>query len=240
MTDATTAPSPAPARSSTMSVAEAVGRRISVRAFRPDPVPDAVVRRVLGAASRAPSGGNLQPWHVDVVAGSAMARFRAMMVDVLAEHPRGEPDKEYHVYPPDLSSPYKERRFDVGETMYATIGIAREDKKARGAWYRRNADFFGAPLSLFVTVDRQMGPPQWADVGMFLQTVMLLFEAEGLGTCAQEYWANYPKAVTGFLGTPPERILFTGLAVGYPDEAHPSRSHRSNRVPLADFATFHD
>ena len=222
-----------------MDVAEAVARRISTRAFLDTPVPGDVIRRVLTQASRSPSGGNLQPWHVDVVAGDAMAQFREMMAEELVEHPRGEPSREYNVYPPDLASPYLERRFDVGETMYATMGIAREDKKSRGAWYRRNADFFGAPMALFLTVDRRMGPPQWADLGMFLQTVMLLLEAEGVQTCAQEYWAAYSKAVGRFLGLPANRMLFTGLAIGYADPAHPSNRHRAKRVPLAEFATFH-
>lgn len=222
-----------------MDVYEALARRTSVRAFLPRPVPGELIRRVLEAAARAPSGGNLQPWHIDVIAGDAMARFRAMMAETMKEHPRGEPEREYDVYPPGLTAPYADRRFDVGETMYASLGIAREDKKARGAWFRRNADFFGAPMALFCTVDRQMGPPQWSDLGMFLQSVMLLLEAEGVSTCAQEYWAAYPQAVGTFLATPPERMLFTGLAIGYKDPDHPANTHRANRVPLAEFATFH-
>ncbi|RAI04121.1 nitroreductase family protein [Acuticoccus sediminis] len=222
-----------------MDVSEAVARRISVRAFLERPVPGEIIHRVIAEAARAPSGGNLQPWHIDIVAGEAMARFRAMMKDVLAEHPRGEPEREYSVYPPDLTPPYSDRRFDVGETMYATMGIVREDKKARGAWFRRNADFFGAPMALFCTVDRQMGPPQWSDLGMYLQTVMLLLQAEGVSTCAQEYWSAYPRAVGKFLGTPPERMLFTGIAIGYADPDHPANTHRAHRAALADFATFH-
>ncbi|UOM33219.1 nitroreductase [Acuticoccus sp. I52.16.1] len=222
-----------------MDVAEAVAQRTSVRAFLPTPVPGELIRRVLTTAARAPSGGNLQPWHVDIVAGEAMARFRTMMQGVLAEHPRGEPTREYDVYPPGLTPPYSNRRFDVGETMYANLGIVREDKKARGAWFKRNADFFGAPMALFCTVDRQMGPPQWADCGMFLQTVMLLLQGEGVATCAQEYWAAYPAAVGAFLETPPERMLFTGVAIGYADTAHRAFTHRANRVPIDDFATFH-
>lgn len=223
-----------------MDVYDAVAQRTSVRAFQDRPVPGEVIRRVLEAAARAPSGGNLQPWHIDVIAGETMARFRAMMAETMAEHPRGEPEREYNVYPPDLAPPYSERRFDVGETMYASIGIAREDKKARGAWFRRNADFFGAPMALFCTVDRTMGPPQWSDLGMFLQTVMLLLETEGVSTCAQEYWAAYPKAVGAFLAIPDERMLFTGMAIGYKDTDHPANTHRANRVPLGEFAAFHD
>ena len=222
-----------------MDVKDAVARRISTRAFLDKPVPGEIIRRVLAEAARAPSGGNLQPWHIDVIAGEPMARFRTIIQTVREDHPRGEPEREYHVYPPGLTDPYEARRFNVGETMYAAVGIAREDKKARGAWFKRNADFFGAPMALFCTVDRQMGPPQWSDLGMYLQTIMLLLEEEGVATCAQEYWSAYPKTVRDFLGTPDNRMLFTGIAIGYADPDHPANTHRSNRASLDEVATFH-
>lgn len=222
-----------------MDVSEAVAHRRSIRGFLPTPVPGDRIRRALAEASRAPSGGNLQPWHVDVVAGEPLKRFRAIVREVMTKTPRGEAEREYDVYPKELTAPYSERRFEVGETMYAAIGVARQDKAKRVEWFKRNADFFGAPMALFLTVDRQMGPPQWSDIGMFLQSVMLLLEAEGVGTCAQEYWAAFPKTVTSFLGTPPNRMLFTGMAIGYPDADHPINAHVASRVPLEDFATFH-
>lgn len=222
-----------------LTVREALRKRRSVRAFTERPVAGELIRRVLSEASRAPSGGNLQPWHVDIIAGEALDRFRQSVRETLAEHPRGEPEREYDVYPKELTAPYTDRRFAVGESLYAVLGVAREDKAGRVKWFKRNAELFGAPMGLFCFVDRQMGPPQWSDLGMFLQSVMLLLEAEGCATCAQEYWAAFPKTVARFTGAPDSHMLFTGMAIGYADEAHAINAHEATRVPLDEFATFH-
>lgn len=110
---------------------------------------------------------------------------------------------------------------------------------ARLMWFSRNFQFFGAPLALFCSVDRRMGPPQWSDLGMFLQTVMLLLRAEGLDSCAQECWAIYPQTIGKFLGLPEHRMLFCGMAIGKADEAEPANQFRTRRAPLSDFARFH-
>lgn len=220
-----------------MKVSEAVDSRKSVRQFLPDPVDPAVIRAVLERAARAPSGGNLQPWHVHVVGGESLARLKAIMAQRVVQAPEGE-RAEYDVYPRDLGSPYRERRFQVGEDLYRSIGIAREDRPGRLRQFARNYAFFDAPLALFCSVDRQMGPPQWADLGMFLQTVMLLLREAGLHSCAQECWARYAQTVGEFLALPAQRMLFSGLAIGHEDSAAPINQWRSARVPLAEFVQF--
>ncbi|MEO8811515.1 MAG: nitroreductase [Caulobacteraceae bacterium] len=206
-----------------MDISEAVGRRMSVRAFRPDPVPGEVVRGILEAAHRAPSGGNLQPWRVHALAGEDLAAFKRLAAATPMEAP------EYAVYPENLWEPLRTRRYQCGEDLYASIGIGREDRPARFAQLARNLDFFGAPVGLFFTLDRRVGPPQWADVGMFMQTVMLLATARGLDTCAQEFWARYPKTVAGFLGLADDHMVFSGMALGWRDEAHPINRWRTRR-----------
>ena len=220
-----------------MNVSEAVASRRSVRGFLDQPVPGEVIRRVLDKALRAPSGGNLQPWHLDVVAGEPLARLKAAMA-VKLEQPNDEV-AEYSIYPKEFVPPYKDRNFKVGQDMYGHIGIPREDKAGRRKWFQRNYQFFGAPLALFTSVDRRMGPPQWSDLGMFLQTVMLLLREEGLDSCAQECWAIYPKTVGEFLQLPPERMLFCGMAIGYADPAEPANRLVSDRAPLDEVARFH-
>ena len=220
-----------------MDAYEAVSSRHSIRAYLDRPVPPDAIRRVLTAAARAPSGGNLQPWHIDIVGGADLARLKEIMRTRVVEAPGGE-DKEYDVYPKELVAPYRDYRFQVGEDMYALLGIPREDKAARLGWFARNYQFFDAPLALFCTVDRRMGRPQWSDLGMFLQTVMLLLRAEGLDSCAQECWSTYPKTITTFLGTPPQRMLFTGMAIGYADPQHPINRLVTRRAALEDFAAF--
>ena len=216
-----------------MDVTEAVHRRISVRAFLPDAVDDALLRRLLTDASFAPSGGNVQPWRIYVVNGESMARFR----EHLASQPPVEAP-EYDIYPKGITEPYRTNRFTIGEQMYALLGIPREDKAARLNQFARNGDFFGAPAAIFCYFDRQMGPPQWSDLGMFLQTFMLLATEAGLSTCAQEYWSVRHAAVQQFGGPPDNEMLFCGVAIGYADPDAPVNSLRSERMPLDDFARF--
>ncbi len=220
-----------------MDVSEAVASRHSVRGFLPKPVDGAILRRVVEKAARAPSGGNVQPWHIDVVGGARLDELKAIIAGRVAEAPRGEPT-EYDIYPKELPSPYRDYRFGVGEDMYGAIGIPREDKMARLMWFARNFQFFGAPVALFCTVRRTMGPPQWSDLGMYLQTLMLLLREEGLDSCAQECWAIYPETIGKFLELPEDRMLFCGMAIGYKDEAEKANQFRSRRAPLEDFARF--
>ncbi|MBP6902576.1 MAG: nitroreductase [Burkholderiaceae bacterium] len=224
-----------------MHVADALAARRSIRDFLPRPVPGELIRRVLAQAARSPSGGNLQPWHIDVLAGERLEALRALMRERLAAVAAGDTSEqpEYAIYPKELVSPYRDRRFQVGEDMYATMGVAREDRPARLRWFARNYEAFGAPMLLFCSVDRRMGPPQWSDLGMFLQSLMLLLQAEGVDSCAQEAWSVYPRTIGGFLGLPAERMLFTGMAIGYRNPEHPVNSLVAQRAPLEEFARFH-
>jgi len=220
-----------------MKVSEALASRRSVRGFLDTPVDAAVIRRVVEMAARAPSGGNLQPWHIDVVAGAPLDELKAIMRQRIAEAPAGEPT-EYDIYPKVLPDPYKGYRFAVGEELYRALGIPREDKAARMQWFARNFQFFGAPVALFCSVARTMGPPQWSDLGMYLQSLMLLLREEGLDSCPQECWAIYPATIRAFLGIPEDRMLFTGMAIGFKDDGDPANAARPARAALADFASF--
>jgi nitroreductase len=210
---------------------------MSCRSFLKTPVSGQIVRAILEAAKQAPSGGNLQPWHVYAVGGEELNRLRAIVAAKLADQPMGE-GSEYPMYPPNLTEPYRSRRFKCGEDLYATLGIARENRAARLTQFARNFDFFGAPASLFIAIDRQMGADQWADTGMFMQSVMLLARERGLHTCAQEAWSLWYRTVGEFLAMPPELMLFCGIAIGYRDESAPVNTLRTERAPLSEFATF--
>lgn len=217
-----------------MNVSDAVSSRRTVRAFLDTPVPDAQVRELLEKAARAPSGGNLQPWRMFVLNAAAMPRFFAHLEQNGPEKP------EYDIYPAQLKEPYRSSRFKVGEDMYALLGIPREDKPARFAHLARNFRFFDAPVGLFCFVDRQMGPPQWSDLGMFLQTFMLLAREAGLHTCAQEAWASRARAVQSFVNAEPELMLFCGMGLGYMNPDAPVNTLVSDREPLDRWATFID
>ncbi len=219
-----------------MNVSEAVDSRMSCRAFLPTPVSESTVRSILDAARRAPSGGNLQPWTVYALTGEPLRELVAQVREKAVENPLGEAT-EYHIYPPNLKEPYRSRRYKCGEDLYALLEIAREEKAKRLRQYARNYEFFGAPVGLFFALDRIMGVDQWADVGMYMQSVMLLAREHGLHTCPQESWAGWHRIVGEFLRMPPELMLFCGMSLGYRDEQAAVNRLRTDRAPLDEFAT---
>ena len=216
-----------------MKVSEAVAQRSSIRAFLDTPVSDGLIKDLLEKSARAASGGNLQPWRVFVLNGESMERFLAALGSY-----DGEEYQEYDIYPPNLKSPYRDSRFKIGEDMYALLGIERDDKQGRYAHLARNFKFFDAPAAFFCFVDKCMGPPQWSDLGMFLQTFMLLAEESGLSTCAQEAWANRPVSVAEFVGADSELMLFCGMAIGFRDDSKPVNRLVADRAPLDTWAKF--
>jgi nitroreductase len=225
--------------SNEITVTEAILSRHSCRCFTDRPVEPGTIRTLLDTARFAPSGGNLQPWMVHVLSGSSLARFRAKMSPLVQAAPLGGA-AEYHVYPPNLKEPYRSRRFKVGEDMFGLIGVKRDDKEGRVRQFARNYDFFGAPVGVFFFLDRSMGAPQWSDIGMFIQSIMLLARERGLETCAQEAWSAWHKEVTEFLGVGPDLMLFCGMAIGYGDYDAPINRLRSERAAVEEFSSFHD
>lgn len=220
-----------------MDIYEAVETRRAVREFTDRPVPKETLERVLAAAARTPSGGNIQPWNTYVLTGAPLAELKKRTGGRLAAGDPGD-EREFEIYPPDLKSPYRERRFAAGEQRFGALGIAREDKRARSRSIAGNWDCFGAPAALFCYIDRAMGSAQWADVGMYLQTVMLLLRAEGLHSCPQKAWSVYRTSVAQIVAPPPELILFCGVSIGYADEA--ATYAWIDRAPLTETVTFVD
>jgi len=218
-----------------MDVYEAVRTRRSVRNFTNRPVPREALERVLAAAAWAPSGSNIQPWHTYVVTGASLVEIRKLAGERVAAGDRWD-EREYEMYPVDLKSPYSERKSAFGAQRYGELGIARGDLEARQRAASANWNFFGAPAALFCYIDRGMGPPQWADVGGYLQTVMLLLRAEGLHSCPQMAWSVYRKTVAKVLSPPDGLILYCGMSIGYEDVTVPSE--RMGRAPLDETVTF--
>ena len=218
-----------------MNVSDAVAQRIAVRAFRPDPVPAGWVREMLEAAKRAPSGGNLQPWRVYALAGDALASFKESVRSRIEAGVMGEPPG-YAVYPPDLWEPFRRRRRETGAQRYAALGASEKDPAALRDLTIRNYGFFGAPVGLFFCLDRRLGPPQWSDLGMYMQTLMLLAVERGLDTCPQEIWSNWPGLIADYLNLPEDHMVFAGMSMGYRDPDHPLNAIRTPREPFEAFA----
>ncbi len=205
---------------SAASVSAALHQRRSVRAFADRPVDLALLEQIMQTAQRAPSGGNVQPWQAVVLTGAPWQAVQDAVAGRIAMGAEGR-EPEYDIYPPGLIDPWERRRREVGEGLYAALEIPREDKPRRMAQFLNNYRGFGAPVMLFLHCSRIMGPPQWSDMGMWLQSVMLLLVEAGLASCPQECWAMYGATVRRSLELPADQILFTGLAIGYADEAHP-------------------
>jgi nitroreductase len=219
-----------------MNVSEALASRKTVRAFKSTPVDRATIESILTLAARAPSGGNLQPWRVHVLLGEARDELVRRVAEARKTTPMGE-RPEYHIYPPELTEPFKTRRFRVGEAMYATMAIPREDKMARLNFFSGNWEFFGAPVGLVFTIDRIMQQGQWADLGMFLQSIMLLAREHGLHTCPQEAWAVWHGVIREYLDVPANEMIFCGMAIGHADESHPVNTLVTERAPLSEWVT---
>ena len=216
-----------------MNVSDAISSRSSIRDFLTSPVSNALINELLIKASRSPSGGNLQPWKIFIINKESMDDF----LEFQANWTQPE-DPAYDIYPPKLKEPYRTYRYDLGEQMYSLLGISREDKDARIKQVLKNFNFFGAPVGIFCFIDKSMGPPQWSDLGMFLQTLMLLAKEAGLDTCAQEAWSMKQDSIKSFLNADDNLLLFCGMALGYANPDGIINKLRSSRSPIDQWATF--
>ncbi len=222
-----------------MDVAKTVMKRHSTRAFRREPVPRRVIVDILETARWAPSGGNLQPWHVDVLSGGALNRFVSEIQQRFDECPDGE-ERDHLFYPSDLPASYRARRRAVGYRLYEILGVARDDREGRRDHLRQNFSFFGAPVGLIITTLRGAEPLQFVDIGMFMQSIVLAADEHGLGTCPQGIFSMYPQTIARILELPSDRMVVCGLAMGYADEKARINQRIAGRAPLEEFAVFRD
>jgi nitroreductase len=216
-----------------MNVSQAVTSRRSIRDFLETPVSNSLLKDLLAKASWSPSGGNLQPWKIFVVNNKSMKDFLSFQEKWLKPE-----EPAYSIYPPNLKEPYRTYRYELGEQMYSLLGIPREDKTARIEQVLKNFNFFGAPAAIFCFIDKTMGPPQWSDLGMFLQTFMLLAKESGLDTCAQEAWSMKHESVSSFVKADEQDMLFCGVAIGYKNEDALINQLKSERSPISQWVTF--
>ncbi len=220
-----------------MNVTESVKTRRSIRAFTDQPVDMATLKTILETAQFSPSGGNVQPWSASVLTGEPLRQLIDVVAAKLPEGPAGQ-SPEYDIYPKNLPEPYRSRRYGVGEALYESIGIPREDKMARMMQMAQNFRAFEAPVCMFVHTPQFMGPPQWSDIGMWLQTIMLLLREAGLDSCAQEAWSLYGAEVREAADIPEDHVFFCGMAIGYRDPAAPANGFSVPRAPVQESITY--
>ena len=219
-----------------ISVSQALKQRVSIRQFLPEHISGALVAEILEVARWAPSGGNLQPWRVIAVSGVERAAVVSLAQTSFANGHAEADDRP--VYPANLWEPYRTRRFKVGEDMYALLGIPRSDRPARLARWAVNYEFFGAPVGLFFIIDERMGHAQWAHLGMLMHAVTLVALERGLGTCLQESWSALRTPLKQHFQLAPTELVYCGMALGRADPAAAVNRLRSDRMEVAELATF--
>ena len=212
-----------------------VANRRSMRAFKPDPVPRAVIEAVMGGAQQAPSNCNTQPWFVHVVTGDTLEHLRATLPTQFAA---GEMALDFP-YDGQYDGVYKERQYASATALYDALGISRDEKAARNNWFMRNFTFFDAPAVAFFTLPSQFGLREACDLGMYAQTVMLGLVAHGLGSCPQTSLGFMANVIRPALGLGDHEKLMFGLSFGYPTET-PVNQVQTERAALHDVVTFHE
>lgn len=220
-----------------MQVTEAVLQRRTIRAFKPQPIPEELILEVLELARHAPSNSNTQPWRIDIVSGDARQRLEE---EIFAEINAGV--RPYPAFPPGgsgLTGRYKERQRECAFKYFDAVGIDRDDKAARAALSLKNWQFFGAPHAAFLSYPETMHRANALDIGIFMQTLMLLFVERGIASCPQGALATYPGPVKAMLPIPDENVILCGLSFGYPDHTAQinSEAAKMDREPIESFAS---
>lgn len=222
----------------TRAVTDALISRITCRDFLDTPVPDDVLQRILSTAMRSPSGGNLQPWKLHVMTGETLAEFKKRASERTLAGKLEEPT--YRPYPSPLWEPQRSWRYKLGEDMYGLIGIPRDNKMGRMVWLAQNAKFFEAPVGIIVTGNKGLEMPQYMDIGILLQSIMLLAREEGLHTAPQGWWRNWTSVSHELLDIPEEEEVLVGLSLGYGNPDAPVNNLYADRAGLDEVAKFYD
>ena len=219
------------------SVEDAIRTRRSVRAFLPTPIDRATVEGLLALSSRAPSGTNIQPWKVRVVAGPVRDQLCKAILDALDRDGQAAHHREWNYYPVNWREPYLGRRRKLGWDLYGLLGIGKGEREKTRAQHARNFVFFDAPAALVFTIDRDFEKGSWLDYGMFLQSVMLAARGMGLDTCPQAAIASAHEILRRHLGIPPLEVVICGMSLGYAREAV-ENTLVTVREPVSTFAEF--
>ena len=220
-----------------MRVSEAVNSRRSMRVFKPDPVAKADIEWIIENANRSASNGNLQPWKLYVTMGAARKRLSAAILSAMDVGDNG-PGAEYNVYPQEMTPVYDTRRKLVGKQLYTLLGVPRGDAAGMLKQFRKNYEFFDAPVGMILCVEKRMGNGQWIDCGIFLDQLMLLAREKGLHTCPQAAFSRYQHVVRRELGIPDDQTVICGLALGHADPDVVPNSLITDRAPIQDFTTW--
>jgi nitroreductase len=216
-----------------------IKRRFASRSFTGRTVPRQTIADILDVARFTPSGANIQPWRVYVVAGAKKEEISRVLWKA-HEEARDEHASEYQYYASPLPEPYASRRDEFGRLFYGALGIDRSDAAARSRQTSKNYGFFGAPVGLIIAIDRRLAIGSWLDLGMFIQNVMIAAGARGLQTCPQETFAKYQALLRTLLPIPSEEMIVCGMSIGFVEQATASAGSLMPKADVSEFAQFVD
>lgn len=220
------------------AVEKAIASRRAVRAFLPDPVDPALVRRLIELAAQAPSGTNMQPWRLRVLGPRTRAKLETALVAALDDpSPREE---EYRYYPVTFREPYLSRRRKVGWDLYGLLGVAKGDHAGMRRQTEANLRFFGAPVALMLTVDRDLEIGSWLDLGAFVQTLLIAAQGHDLESCPQAIFASFHGIIRRELAIPESEVVVCGIALGKADPDAPANRLVPEREPVEGFTSWLD
>ncbi len=217
---------------------KAILTRRSIRGFLPTPVDRATVEELLTLASRSPSGSNIQPWKVRVVAGDVRERLSHAILAALDRDGYEGHQREWNYYPVNWREPYLARRRKIGWDLYGLLGIKKGDFENTERQRRRNYEFFGAPVGMIFTLDEDLEIGSWLDLGIYLGSLMIAARGRGLDTCPQAAFADFHAVIRKELGIPQNEIIICGMGLGHADPDAVENRLVTERAPAGEFATF--
>jgi len=216
--------------------AEIIQSRRSVRAFRPDRLPQALLEQIFSLANCTPSNCNSQPWLTHVVSGEKLEILRK---EIPAAMMSGQITMDFP-YEGKYSGIYRERQIGAAETMFGAMGIPREDKLKRNEAFMRNFRFFDAPHIAFLFIPENFGLREAVDIGMYAQSLMLSLTAHGIGSCPQTALGFHADLVRKTLGIEASQKLLFGISFGYTDNDAPVNQSRTTRAAVKDNTRFYE
>lgn len=216
-----------------MELWEALKTRKSIRAFKTDPVPRALLAEILEAARWSPSWGNTQPWEIVVVEGEKVKQLTGELAAVFEKRVPPNPDVPMPLTFPDA---YKTRYMACAAGLFGTMGVAQDDKDLRHAHMLKMTRGFGAPVVIYVIFHSDLAEHySMFDLGAITHAICLAAHGQGLGTCIEAQLARYPDLIRKHLNLLASHKIAVGIALGYPDPAASANAFRSDREPLEKF-----
>jgi nitroreductase len=212
-----------------------LGERRSCRAFLPDPIAEAELAALLRPALRAPSNCNTQPWFLHVASDAAIERLRRRLPEDFAA---GKVSLDFP-YDGKYDGVFKERQYASAHALYSAMGIERADREARQSAFMRNFTFFDAPHVAFFFLPAGFTEREACDLGMFAQSVMLLLDEAGFGSCPQTALGFLADTIREELAVPQEQRLMFGLSFGRPDPEAPANRCATVRAPAQELIRFY-